>query len=189
MIRKESNYVVEMELLAAPPFPPTKTQVGNAVVALAEHRSIVNIAAFADCLAPLQEALGLTLPGPNRQTHHDGIRYLWAGPECWLAVADAAGPDFDLRMAQSCNTLAAVTDQSDGRTILHVSGSAARDVLAKLVPIDLHPAAFPPDATALTLAGHIPVQIWHSPPDGFELACFRSYAETLYEALIEASNY
>jgi len=181
--------VVEMELRAAPPFAPIQTQVGNAVVALAAHRSIVSIAAFAECLAPLQDALGLILPGPNRQTHHDGILYLWAGPENWLALADTADPDFDLRMAQNCNTLAAVTDQSDGRTILRVSGPAARNALAKLVPIDLHPSAFPSNATSLTLAGHIPVQIWHSPPDGFELACFRSYAETLYEALIEASNY
>ncbi len=181
--------MVEMELLTAPPFSATKTQVGKAVVALAEHRSIVNIAAFADCLAPLQDALGLMLPGPNRQTHHDGILYLWAGPENWLALADAADPDFDLRMAQNCNALAAVTDQSDGRTTLRISGPAARNVLAKLVPIDLHPSAFPSNATALTLAGHIPVQIWPSPPDGFELACFRSFAETLYEALIEASNY
>ncbi len=180
--------MVEMELRAAPPFVPAKTPVGNAVVALAEHRGIVSIAAFAECLAPLQDALGLVLPGPNRQTHHDGIRYLWAGPETWLALADAAGPDFDLRMAQNCSTLAAVTDQSDGRTILRVSGPAARDVLAKLVPIDLHPSAFPPDATAMTLAAHIPVQIWHSPPEDFELACFRSFAETLYEALIEANN-
>jgi len=181
--------VAEMELRAAPPFALIQTQVGNAAVALAEHRSIVSIAAFAECLAPLQVAPGVTLPGPNRQTYHDGILYLWAGAENWLALADTADPDFDLRMAQNCNTLAAVTDQSDGRTILRISGPAARDALAKLVPIDLHPSAFPPDATAMTLAAHISVQIWHSPPDGFELACFRSYAETLYEALIEASNY
>jgi sarcosine oxidase subunit gamma len=178
-----------MALRAAPPFAPLQAPIGNAVVALAEHRSIVSIAAFAECLAPLQAALGVALPGPNRQTKHDGILYLWAGPETWLAVADTADPNFDLRIVQNCKTLAAVTDQSDGRTILRVSGPAARDALAKLVPIDLHPSAFPSNATALTLAGHIPVQIWHSPPDGFELACFRSYAETLYEALIQANNY
>jgi sarcosine oxidase subunit gamma len=178
-----------MELRAAPPFTPIQAPIGNAIVALAEHRSIVSIAAFAECLAPLQAALGVALPGPNRQTEHDGILYLWAGPETWLALADAADPDFDLRMAQHCTTLAVVTDQSDGRAILRISGPAARNVLAKLVPIDLHPAAFPPNATALTLAGHIPVQIWHKAPDGFELACFRSYAQALYEVLIQANNY
>jgi heterotetrameric sarcosine oxidase gamma subunit len=70
---------------------------------------------------------------------------------------------------------------------LRICGPGTREALAKLIPIDLHPSAFPPDATALTLAGHISVQIWNT-PNGFELSCFRSYTETLYEALIEASN-
>jgi sarcosine oxidase subunit gamma len=69
-----------------------------------------------------------------------------------------------------------------------VRGPAARDALAKLLPIDLHRAGFAEDATALTLAGHIGVQIWRSGEDRFELACFRSYAEALYGALREAAR-
>jgi len=46
---------------------------------------------------------------------------------------------------------------------------------------------FGEDSTALTLAGHIPVQIWRE--DGqFAVACFRSFAKSLYHALIEASG-
>jgi heterotetrameric sarcosine oxidase gamma subunit len=177
-----------MELLAALPFMSASGQAGNAVISLAAPRSIAGIAAFKGNLAALQTALDTALPPPGKQLRHGAVLYLWAGPESWLAIADAADPNFDLTLAQSCNGLAAVTDQSDGRSILQIAGPAAREALAKLVPIDLHPSAFPPDATALTLAGHIPIQIWHSTA-GFELACFRSYAETLYEALIEASRF
>jgi heterotetrameric sarcosine oxidase gamma subunit len=179
--------VDDMALIAAPPFAAAPTKQGNAVVTLPAQRSIARIAAFKESLAPLQTALGLTLPGPGRQAYHNAVLYLWAGPENWLAVADSDDPDFDIKLAQICNGLAAVTDQSDGRVIIRISGPASREALAKLIPIDLHPSAFPPDATALTLAGHISVQIWNS-TDGFELACFRSYAETLYEALVEASH-
>ena len=174
--------MVELRLLAEPPFTPARQ---NAAVALLPQRSIAGIAAFKDCFIPLQDALGVLLPGPNRQVRHNNILYLWVGPETWLAIADD-DPDFDLRLAKRCNGLAAVMDQSDGRTILQVKGPNVRGSLAKLLPIDLHPSAFPPDATALTLAGHIPIQIWAAEEDGFELACFRSYAETLYEALREA---
>jgi sarcosine oxidase subunit gamma len=181
MTRKEQNCVAESNILAEPPFAPARR---NAAVALLPLRSIAGIAAFKDCLTPLQQALG-ALPGPNRQVLHQNILYLWAGPESWLAIAED-DPDFDLKLASRCSGLAAVTDQSDGRALLQIKGPNVRDALAKLLPIDLHPSAFPPDATALTLAAHIPVQIWQSADDVFELACFRSYAETLYEALSEA---
>jgi len=178
--------VVETELLAIRAFAPAGSTPGNAAITLQPQRSIARIAAFKDSLPPLQSALGLTLPGPNQQARHKATLYLWSGPENWLALADRDDPNFDLKLAQTCSGLAAITDQSDGRTILQISGPAAHTTLAKLIPIDLHPSAFPPDATALTLAGHIAIQIWPC-TDGFELACFRSYAETLYEALIEAS--
>jgi len=181
MTRKEQNCVAEWNLLAEPAFTLARQ---NAAVALLPQRSIAGIAAFKDCLGPLQDALGV-LPGPNRQARHDDILYLWAGPESWLAIAED-DPDFDLNLAKRCSGLAAVTDQSDGRAILQIKGPHVRDALAKLLPIDLHPSVFPQDATALTLAAHIPVQIWQSAVDVFELACFRSYAETLYEALSEA---
>ncbi len=180
--------MVDIARLAAPPFAPAETSTGNAAVTLPPHRSIASIAAFKDCLTPLQHALGLTLPPPGKQSRHNAVLYLWTGPEKFLAVADNEVPDFDITLAQTANGLAAITDQSDGRTILQITGPAARDALAKLLPIDLHPSSFPIDATAATLAGHIPIQIWRS-LEGFELSCFRSYAETLYKALVEACNF
>jgi heterotetrameric sarcosine oxidase gamma subunit len=147
--------------------------------------SIASIAAFKDCLAPLRQTLG-PLPAANRQAEIDGVLYLWAGPESWLAVAGSDTPDFDIHLATRCNGLAAVTNQSDGRAIFQIAGPEVRDRLAKLLPIDLHPSAFPTDATAMTLAGHISVQIWRNGENSFKLACFRSFSETLYEALSEA---
>ncbi len=177
--------MAEMELSAEPPFAPAPH---NQAVALLPQRSIAGIAAFENCLVPLQAALGV-LPGPNCQLRNDNILYLWAGPESWLAIGAEDDPDFDLALANRCTGLAAVTDQSDGRVILQIKGRNVRDSLAKLLPIDLHPSVFPPDATALTLAAHIPVQIWQTAENIFELACFRSYAETLYEALVEANRF
>ena len=47
--------------------------------------------------------------------------------------------------------------------------------LARLVPIDLDPQAFPPDATALTLAGPIGVQLCATMPAASPIACFTSF--------------
>jgi len=146
----------------------------EAVVA-APFRSIVSLA------GPVA-GLGATLPAPGRAVRHDGVLYLWAGMETWLAMADDPGLEDKLRVAAPD---AAVTDQSDGKAILLVYGPRAKKILAKLLPIDLK--TFEEDATALTLAGHIPVQIWRE-GETFALACFRSYAESLHHALVRAET-
>jgi len=161
---------------------------GDSIVALAPQRGLASIALYGGDLKPLLDALGGTLPLPGRQLRADGVLYLWSGPASWLALADDDAADFSEKLATRLAGVAAVTDQSDGRAILRVHGPSSRDALAKLLPIDLHPKMFSIDATALTLAGHVNVQIWRSGEDAFELACFRSFAEDLFEALCEASR-
>jgi heterotetrameric sarcosine oxidase gamma subunit len=124
--------------------------------------------------------MGVALPGAGRVVRDGGEMYLWAGPEAWLVMGDDAGLEERVRRMGGV-----VTDQSDGKVILLVSGVGARKILAKLLPIDLE--AFGEDATALTLAGHIPVQVWRE-GDGFALACFRSFAESLHDALVRAEK-
>jgi sarcosine oxidase subunit gamma len=99
-------------------------------------------------------------------------------------MSDDAG--LEARIAAATKNLAAVTDQSDGKILLLLGGPDPRETLQKLLPIDLHESSFGPDATALTLAGHIPVQVWRE-DQKFALACFRSYGKSLYHALTEAS--
>lgn len=174
--------MVETGLLAA----PAVTCQGDAMVEPAPQRSLASIALYGDDLKPLLDRLGGTLPLPGRKIRVQHVTYLWSGPASWLALADRDDPDFSPNLADRLAGVAAVTDQSDGRAILSVRGPASRDALAKLVPIDLHPGVFAEDATALTLAGHINVQIWRNGEDAFELACFRSFAEALYQSLREA---
>ncbi len=174
--------MAEADLQAASPF---LAKPGSAMVAAAPLRSMASIALYNGDLSAALAALGGTLPLPGRQSCTDHVTYLWSGPANWLALADRDDPAFSANLAERLAGVAAVTDQSDGRFILQVQGPAARDALAKLLPIDLHPKVFTEDATAMTLAGHINVQIWRN-AQGFELACFRSFAADLYEALVQA---
>jgi sarcosine oxidase subunit gamma len=158
------------------PLPTTGT------VSLAPPCSILSIAAFHGQAAALQTALGVALPATPHCITAGPVTWLWSGPHSWLALS--ADP---IEIPAAASTLAAITDQSDGRAIIRVTGPDAKKILAKLVPIDLHETAFPPDATALTLAGHISIQLWRG-DIGYCLACFRSFAESLYESLSEASR-
>jgi heterotetrameric sarcosine oxidase gamma subunit len=104
------------------------------------------------------ETYGLRLPdGPCRATA-GGVTFVGVGPGQWIASADGA-PDFVRRLRSDLSQFAAIADQSDSRLIVRLSGPRARDVLAKGVPVDLHPRAFKVGDVAVTLVAHIGVQI------------------------------
>ena len=78
---------------------------------------------------------------------------LWLGPDEWLAVApdghnDALSADLGMALAGVHHS---VTDLSANRTIIEISGTDARFVLAKGCPLDLHGSAFKPPQCAQTL--------------------------------------
>ncbi len=157
---------------------------GGVSLTMAPPCGIVGVAAFDGQAAALGQALGVALPTAPLVVANGDVTWAWSGVESWLAIG---GINLAKALAQAAAGRAAVVDQSHGRVILHLVGPCAADVLAKLVPVDLHPAAFPPDATALTLAGHINVQLWRHGLDGFALACARSLTQALGEALAEAA--
>lgn len=106
----------------------------------------------------VQRSWGLELPTTPRRAGDGRLAFLWSGGAQWLAIAEGTG-DLELSLKDRLGSLASLTDQSDGRSVLRLSGSRTRETLAKGLAIDLHPRAFTPGDTALTLAGHIGVQI------------------------------
>lgn len=125
----------------------------------------------------LKQDIGLTLPKANSSVVHDVARLLWFGRDSYMLVG-----------RQDCELLdcAAVTDQSDAWACVEVSGEGVEDVLARLVPVDLRPFAFGPDATIQTLVGHMTASLTRVGPDEILIMVFRSMAETLVEDLKEA---
>ncbi|WP_308430844.1 sarcosine oxidase subunit gamma [Allgaiera indica] len=71
---------------------------------------------------------------------------------------------------------ALVVDVSDARAVLTVSGAGAREVLAKLCPVDLAPDAFGPGEMRRTRAAQVAAAIWMSGEEEFTLIAFRSVA-------------
>lgn len=119
---------------------------------------------------------GLMLPQAGLRREN----MLWNGPNSWLVLDEDA-------LALAARTGGAVVEQSDGLFLFSVSGPHAREILKRLVPIDLREQIFAPEAVAITHAAHIGVRIWRE-EEGFVLACFRSFAPSLHHALVEAED-
>ncbi len=117
--------------------------------------------------------------------------FIWTGPGQWLALDSAREGlsrfGFAQAMAERFGGEASVTDLTGARAILRLRGPAVRDVLAKLVPLDLDDSVFPAGAAALTLAGHVGVTLWRPTPDDWDIACYRSFGASLLHDVLEAA--
>jgi sarcosine oxidase subunit gamma len=124
-------------------------------------------------------ALGVDAPGHPVLACGRGFDLVWAGPQQWLAMSgDRAMP---AHLAVELEGLASVSDQSDGRAVVRLSGPKLRETLAKGCAIDLHPRAFRPGHTAITAIAHIGVQLWqHDEEPTFDLLVARSMAGSFW---------
>lgn len=177
---------------------------GAAGVALAERPFpvIVNLRGDPAELGEAFEAeFGFNLPTvPNTTAGGGELSALWLGPDEWWITA--AGPDYFAgpRLAERlrralAGVFHAVTDVSESRTRIRVSGPQARALLQKGCPLDLHPRAFAPGACAQSLIAKAGVVLRALPgasgadsePD-FEILVLRSYAEYLWLWLEDAAQ-
>ena len=137
-----------------------------------------------------RRSFGVELPRVPRRVEGRDIELLWTGPGQWMALLrrDLPPGELEARLAAVFAGLASVAEQSDGRSIIRVAGPKARDALAKGLPIDLHPRAFRPGDTALTVAALIGVQIWQvDDVPTYEIAVFRGFARSFWHFLTESA--
>lgn len=154
--------------------------VGGARLAEVVLGPVTQVAPFAGQADAVAARLGVALPEPGRARAVEGGRLIWAGPgRAWLI--GRAAPDL--------SGLAAVVEQGDGIACVLLDGPSARDVLARLVPLDLRERAFPEGATARTLLNHMAVTLVRVGADGFEIMAMRSMAATLVRELREAMEH
>lgn len=134
--------------------------------------------------AAVDTAYGVTLPKGPRRTANGLFAFAGTGPDQWIASAEGAeASGFAAKLRARVGLFAAVSDQSDARLVLRLSGPRVRDVLAKGVPLDLHPKVFKPGDVATTLVAYIGVQLDRLDDATFQLTAPRSTAGSFWSWL------
>ena len=129
-------------------------------------------------------AFGIALPDGPRRVTRGHVTFAGIGPDQWIASADGAdAAGFAARVRARIGPFAAVSNQSDSRLVLRVSGPRVREVLVKGVPVDLHPKAFKPGDIACTVVGYINAQIDMLDEATYQLAAPRSMAGSFWSWL------
>jgi len=143
-------------------------------------RGDVEDTAFAD---GVRKCIGVALPAqPNTVSSNGAVTALWLGPDEWLLVTPS-GKESELTSALRSTLkglLFAVTNVTDGQTILRISGTHAFDVLREGCSLDFHPRVFRPRLCAQTTVAKAGVLIYYVDQEPtIDLIVRRSFAEYL----------
>jgi sarcosine oxidase subunit gamma len=134
-------------------------------------------------VSAVETAYGVALPNGPRRVSRGSVTFAGTGPDQWMASAEGAeAQNFAARVRGRIGLFAAVADQTDARLVLRLSGPQMRAVLAKGVPLDLHPKVFKPGDVATTLVAYIGVQLDRI-DETFQLTAPRSMAGSFWSWL------
>ena len=168
-------------------------------VRLAERKALtlVQVLAFngkhPDVAAAIGSAVGIKCSTEPGIVNSDGkTQVCWNGPNSWMIICSdaetgrAPGELFEA-LQNVVGDRGAAVDQSHGRCGLRLSGSRARQVMAKNTAIDLHPRAFGPGQCAMTSVAHMNatiIQVDDTPT--YDVFVIRSLARSFAHAIEHA---
>ena len=139
--------------------------------------------------AAVKAAYGVDLPEDSRVAAGEKVAFFGTGPGQWVALSETLKNEtLAADLAVTIRGLASISDQSDGRVVVRIAGPRARDVLAKGLPIDLHPSVFRTGSAATSVINHIGAQIWQvDDAPTYEIAAFRGFAESFWHWLTDSA--
>lgn len=135
-------------------------------------------------------ASGVTLPEQRHCNAQGDHGLAWMSPDellimCPYAEVHARLADLQAKLAKHH---ALAVNVSDARAVFRVTGPNAREVMAKLAPVDLHPDHFIPGMFRRSRLAQVPAAFWMPQEQTFQIVCFRSVAQYVFDVLAMAAQ-
>ena len=133
---------------------------------------------------------GVKMPAQNMANHNGSFGICWMSTDELLILCpyDAVADTLAVMHKDLGKTHALAVDVSDARACLQVSGSGAREVMAKLAPVDLSPDAFTAGMFRRTRMAQVAAAFWMADMDTVQIVCFRSNAQYVFDLLKVAAQ-
>ena len=137
------------------------------------------------------------LPAAGEAEHvarGNGYDMLWLGPDEWLvrsATAHDAARTAPLQAKLGDGVegvFASAVDIGSGYTVLEISGTRTRDVLARGCPLDLHPKLFGEGQCAQSHYFKASMTLLPTGADSFEIVVRRSFADYFVKIMLDAAE-
>ena len=129
-------------------------------------------------------------PGPREIHGGLGSGVAWMSPDELMIFCDPgkARELADLLGGALKTQHHLAVDVSDARAVFAIEGQGAREVLAKLCPVDMAPGRFEPGEIRRTRLAQIPAAFWMADGQTIHLVCFRSVAQYAFDLLSNAAE-
>lgn len=145
---------------------------------------------------PIKKAVAavtkVDMPGPGQANGSGDKGLCWMSPDELLVLCPydtvAANIEKMNTIFAKAKAHALAVDVSDARAVFRVSGPLARDVMAKLAPVDVSPAAFQPGMFRRTRMAQVATAFWMPNDDTFQIVCFRSQGQYMFDLLKVAAQ-
>jgi sarcosine oxidase subunit gamma len=138
-----------------------------------------------------KKLFGIEPPATPKAVTAKTATLIWSGADQFLAFAPHSGDEFYAKLANAFAGIASLSDQSDGRCALRISGPRARDAMAKFCALDLDDTVFPVGAAAATAIDHTNASIWRSADEAgeavYNLLVFTSFSDSLWHMIADAA--
>jgi len=136
----------------------------------------------------VKSAVGVDMPVLRTITMNKGKGAAWMSPDELLLVMpykDAEATANKLRKSLG-NTHSLVVNVSDARAVFTLTGAGAREVVAKLSPVDMQ--ALKMGEIRRTRLAQVPAAFWMSGEEEITLVAFRSVAQYVFDLLKTAAK-
>ena len=150
-------------------------------------RGALSDAAFAEAV---QAVTGIAVPDMCRIATDEDRALAWMSPDELLLMCphEQAASHAKSLSAAFGDQYAMAVEVSDARAVFDIQGPQAREVLAKLSPVDLAPGVFEPGEMRRTRLAQVAAAFWMTGPDSFRLTAFRSVAQYVEDLLSTAAK-
>lgn len=139
--------------------------------------------------AALRDVAGIDVPGRRRIEIKGESGAAWMSPDellIFVPYAEAEGAITRLSGALAGTHFLAV-NVSDARALFEIEGAEVREVVAKLMPVDMRDGAFGAGDFRRTRMAQIPAAFWMASDKAVRIVCFRSVADYAFNLLKDAA--
>lgn len=139
----------------------------------------------------VKAAVGAAVPDLRRVTRGKNGDAAWMSPDELLITCDYVVVNKVVaKLTKALNgEHALAVNVSDARAVFRVSGNNAREVLAKVAPVDLSVDAFKADDFRRTRIAQVAAAFWMNADGSLDVVCFRSVAHYVFDVLsVSAAN-
>ncbi|MEO0381119.1 MAG: sarcosine oxidase subunit gamma family protein [Pseudomonadota bacterium] len=135
-------------------------------------------------------ATGQNVPAQGRANCDGETGLCWMSPDELLVLCPYADVSTTLKKMQEDlgTTHSLAVDVSDARAMFRVDGENARDVMAKLAPVDFRTGVFEPGTFRRTRMAQVAAAFWMGQDGAFHVICFRSNAQYMFDLFKTAAQ-